>query len=146
MIKIRVEAECRPTEDIDKVKKAILNIFNPDEMLVEDLGQGYRLVVAYSYSIRGLVKLYEKLRIERILDAARSYLLRHVEDNVLVFKLNKQVAFAGRISFVDADVESPLGPITFTVESNDLKSLIDWLTPPTDATGRPIFEHPPPEN
>jgi len=146
VIKIRVEAECRPTESLEKVKRAISNVFNPDEITVEDLGQGYKLVVAYAYSAKGLTKLYEKLRIERILDAARSYLLRHVEDNVLVFKLNKQVAFVGRISFIDADVESPLGPITFTVEASDLKGLIDWLAPPTDASGRPIFEASPPRD
>ncbi|ABM80209.1 RNA-binding domain-containing protein [Hyperthermus butylicus] len=90
MAKVRVEAEARPTEDVEKVKQAILNVFIPDRIWVEDLGRGYRLVVAESYSLRSLVKLYEMLRQERILDAARSYMMRCVERGVLVFKLNKQ--------------------------------------------------------
>ncbi len=143
MVRVRVEAEVRPTEDLEKVKRAILNVFTPDSLEVVDLGNEYQLVVAEAYSLRGLVKLHEKLRLERILDAARSYLLKGIDRGVLVFKLNKQAAYVGRISFVDMDAEAPLGPIVFTVEVGDPRAVVEWLTPPT-RMGRPIYERPMP--
>jgi predicted RNA binding protein with dsRBD fold (UPF0201 family) len=145
MARVRVEAEVRPTEDVERVKKAILNVFTPDTIHVEDLGGGYQLVVAESYSLKGLVKLHEKLRMERILDAARSYMLRGIDRGLLVFKLNKQAAFVGRVSLVDLDAEAPLGPIVFTIEHSDPRAVVNWLAPPTKM-GRPIYENPMPED
>lgn len=144
MARVRVEAEVRPTEDVERVKRAVLNVFRPDVVRVEELGGGYRVLVAESYSLRGLVRLWEKLRQERILDAARGYMLRGVEDGVLVFKLNKQAAYVGRVSLVDLDAEAPMGPIVFTVEHPDPRAVVDWLAPPT-RMGRPVREHPMPE-
>ena len=145
MVRIRVEAEARPTEDVEKVKRAILNVFTPDSLEVMDLGNEYRLVVAEAYSLRGLMKLHERLRLERILDAARGYLLRGIDRGVLVFKLNKQAAYVGRISFIDMDAEAPLGPIVFTVETGDPRAVVEWLAPPT-RMGRPIYERPMPRD
>lgn len=144
MTRVRVEAEVRPTEDVERVKRAVLNVFRPDVVRVEELGGGYRVLVAESYSLRGLVRLWEKLRQERILDAARGYMLRGVEDGVLVFKLNKQAAYVGRVSLVDLDAEAPMGPIVFTVEHPDPRAVVDWLAPPT-RMGRPVREPPMPE-
>jgi len=145
LARVRVEAEVRPTESVDKVKRAVLNVFTPDTIHVEDLGGGYRLVVAESYSLRGLVRLHEKLRRERILDAARGYMLRGIDGDTLVFKLNKQAAYVGRVSLVDIDSEAPMGPIVFTVEHSNPRAVVDWLAPPT-RMGRPIREHPMPED
>lgn len=143
MARVRVEAEVRPTEDVERVKRAVLNVFRPDVLRVEDLGGGYRLVVAESFSLRGLLRLWEALRRERILDAARGYMLRGVEQGVLVFKLNKQAAYVGRVSLVDLDSEAPMGPIVFTVEHPDPRAVVDWLAPPT-RMGRPLREPPMP--
>ncbi|BES81056.1 RNA-binding domain-containing protein [Pyrodictium abyssi] len=145
MARVRVEAEARPTEDVEKVKRAILNVFAPDRLWVEDLGRGYRLVVAESYSLRGLLRLHERLRRERILDAARGYMLRGIDRGVLVFRLNKQAAYVGRVSLVDMDAEAALGPITFIVEHRDPRAVVDWLAPPT-RMGRPLYENPMPED
>ncbi len=145
MARVRVEAEVRPTEDVERVKRAVLNVFVPDTIHVEDMGGGYYLVVAESYSLRGLVRLHEKLRVERILDAARGYMLRGIDRGVLVFKLNKQAAFVGRVSLIDMDAEAPMGPIVFTIEHRDPRAVVDWLAPPT-RMGRPLYENPMPED
>lgn len=145
MARVRVEAEVRPTEDVEKIKRAVLNVFTPDHVEVVDLGNGYQLVVAESYSLHGLVKLHEKLRLERILDAARSYLAKGVDRGLIVFKLNKQAAYVGRVSFVDMDSETPLGPIVFTIEAGDPWAVVDWLAPPTQM-GRPVYEKPMPRD
>ncbi len=139
MVRIRVEAEVRPTEDLEKVKRAVLNVFDPDDISVEDYG-GYRLLVATSTRFDSLLKLHELLRRERILDAARSYMLRGLSRGLLVFKLNKQAAYVGRVSFVDMDVEAPMGPITFIIETPKAREVVDWLAPPT-RMGRPVVEY-----
>ncbi|RUM48109.1 MAG: hypothetical protein DSY37_00565 [Hyperthermus sp.] len=139
-----VEAEVRPTESVDKVKKAILNVFTPDSLEVVDAGGGYRRVIARASTLMSLVKLHDLLRRERILDAARSHLLRGVYAGTLVFKVNKQAAFMGRVSFIDADTESPMGPIVFTILAGNPKEIVDWLTPPTRA-GTPLYEKPIPQ-
>lgn len=145
MARVRVEAEVRPTEDVEKVKRAVLNIIAADHVSVEDYGNGYMLVIAESYSLRGLARLHERLRAERILDAARSYMLRGIDRDTLVFKLNKQAAYVGRISFIDIDSEAPMGPIVVTIEHANPREVVDWLAPPT-RMGRPLYEKPMPRD
>jgi len=135
---VRVEAEVRPTESLAKVRRAILNVFDADSVRVVERPGG-RLLVAESRRMESLLRLHDLLRRERILDAARSHLLRGLGDGVLVFRLNKQVAYVGHLSFVDDDVESPLGPIVFIVESGRVREIVDWLAPPT-RLGRPVYE------
>jgi predicted RNA binding protein with dsRBD fold (UPF0201 family) len=45
--------------------------------------------------------------------------------------LNKQVAFAGHVSFSKEEAESPLGPLKVRIECEDLKGLIEWLASKT---------------
>jgi len=49
------------------------------------------------------------------------------------------------LTFVTEKNESPLGPITFIVETNDPKRLIDWLAPKT-SRGRRLYEVSPPDD
>ncbi|MCG2728447.1 MAG: metallophosphoesterase, partial [Candidatus Methanoperedenaceae archaeon] len=51
------------------------------------------------YVIESLRLLHPRLREERILDTARNILLIGVEGNTTQFRLNKQVAFAGKVNF-----------------------------------------------
>ncbi len=144
MPRIRVEAEIRPTEDPEKVKRAVLNVFEPDRIWVEEYGN-YKLLVAESGSYQSLRKLYELLRRERILDAARSYMLRGIQPGMLVFRVNKQAAYVGRLSFADMDSEVPMGPITFVIETRRPMDVVNWLAPET-RMGRPIREYEMPED
>ena len=138
-MKIRVEVEIRPTEDEKKVKKAVLNVFEPEKINIINIGER-RLLVAEANSYYSLLKLHELLRRERILDAARSYMIKGMAPGLLVFKLNKQAAYMGHVSFVDYDSEAPLGPITFIIETSRVSELVDWLAPPT-RMGRPVKEY-----
>jgi len=139
VVKIRVEVEIRPTEDEKKVKKAVLNVFEPEKINIINIGER-RLLVAEANSYYSLLKLHELLRRERILDAARSYMIKGMAPGLLVFKLNKQAAYMGHVSFVDYDSEAPLGPITFIIETSRVSELVDWLAPPT-RMGRPVKEY-----
>jgi predicted RNA binding protein with dsRBD fold (UPF0201 family) len=47
----------------------------------------------------------------------------------VTFYLNKQVAYAGHVSFSQQTAESPLGPINVKISCGNLQKLVDWLAP-----------------
>jgi len=130
-LRIRVRAPVKPTEDVDKVKRAVLNVF-AGEIVVLDEGGGYYTVEGYSTSREALAKLYNLIRAEQIEPAFRSYLLRNRKGNTITILLHKQAAFMNRISLIDSDRESPLGAIHVEIETDNPDELIDWLTPPLE--------------
>lgn len=137
-MKIIVETEIRPTEDDEKVKKAVLSFFTPSSIRVEDRGR-CRVLIAEANEPEALRKLHLKLREQRILDAARSMMMRWSGKDRVVFYLHKQAAFMDYITFCLPEGESPLGPIKVEVNEVDAKAVIDWLAPPT-SKGKPLFE------
>lgn len=141
-MKIIAEAEIRPTEDEEKVKKAVLNLFTPSSIRVEDRGR-YKVLVAEANGPEALQKLHLRLRELRILDAARSMMMRWSSKDRVVFYLHKQAAFMDYVTFCLTENESPLGPIKVEITEVDAKAMIDWLAPPT-SKGKPLFEREPP--
>jgi len=127
-MRIEVYAKIKPTEDPNKVKKAVQHVFN-GEIIVIDEGDGYRRVEGFSSSVSSLERLHNLIRAEQIIAAARSYLYKGLRGNTITFMLHKQAAYAGRISFIDSDRESPMGGIRFVIESDDPRRIIDWLAP-----------------
>lgn len=129
-VEVKIVAEVNPTEDENKVRVAIQKVFGDiDLQSVEE--EGYRRLVGKAKGIESLARFHELLRRERILDAARTVLLRGIQGNKITFYLNKQVAYVGHISFSQPYGESPLGPIGVEIQCDDPQSLIDWLTPRT---------------
>jgi len=127
--KIRALTRCHPTEDPQKIAKALSTIID-GKVEQESFGEdNYLFIQRTNYS--ALEKLYEQIRKQKILDVARKALRRGMIENSTVFFLNKQAAFAGKINFCDERGESPLGPIRIEIEDDDLARLIDWLTPYT---------------
>lgn len=138
MFMLTVTCEVRPTEDKDKVVKAVTNLFNLDKIeMLEDYP--YSRLVGESSKIESLVKLHRILRQERILDTFRSILLSNKIGNTTEFRLNKQSAYVGRVTLVTLDSESPLGPITVRITSDKIDEVIDWLAPKT-VGGHPVQE------
>jgi len=129
-VDIHVEVEVNPTEDPEKVRKAVENIFGSIEFEVKPHGRG-SLLIAKTKGIDGLTKLYNLLRRERIRDATRGVLFDGLGGKSIVFYLNKQVAYAGHISFSKPVGESPLGPIRVQIRCDNPRELIEWLAPKT---------------
>jgi predicted RNA binding protein with dsRBD fold (UPF0201 family) len=129
-VDVHVEVEVNPTEDLEKVKRAVENIFGSLEFEVKSQRRGSSLV-AKAKGIEGLTKLYNLLRRERIRDAARGVLFDGLGEKSIVFYLNKQVAYAGHISFSKPEAESPLGPIRVQIRCDNPRELIEWLAPKT---------------
>ncbi len=126
-IDIHVEATIHPTEDPEKVKKAVENIIWNAEFEVKPLKHG-SLLVARAKSLDSITKIYNLLQRERIRDAARAVLFSGLGEQSVTFYLNKQVAYVGHLSFSEPEAESPLGPIKVQVKCENPRQLIDWLT------------------
>jgi uncharacterized protein len=119
---LTVEAPVRPSEDEEKVRRAMRNLF-PDLVLRLE---GDRLVGAGS----SMARFGDLLRRHRIRDAARGQLIHGKRgENCTMFRLNKQAAFMERVSF--SDREAPLGDIRVRLEDESIDSVIDNLAPDT---------------
>ena len=118
---VTVRTPCLPTEDPGKVRKAILNLF-PESMIEEKDG----VIMARTGS---LWRFRELVRSHRIIDATRRIMLRGKQGNSTSFLINKQVAFIGKISYVEEKL--PLGSIEVSIEDDDLDKLIDAVAPVT---------------
>ncbi len=127
-IDIHVQVEVNPTEDLEKVKMAVENIFGAVKFDVESRTWG-NLLIAETSGTEGLTKLYNLLSREKIRAAARKVFLNGITEKSVTFCLNKQVAYAGHISFCQQTGESPLGPIRVQIRCNNPRELIEWLTP-----------------
>lgn len=119
----------RPTERVNRVVSAIENIFPG---LVMDIRSDR--IEAYD-GPESLKVMHDLLRRQKILDAARSEMLRGLVDDATSFRLNKQAALMGVISFPAE--EEPLGSIHVRITGGE--RIVDWLAPQTE-NGIPIIE------
>jgi predicted RNA binding protein with dsRBD fold (UPF0201 family) len=130
-IAVYVETEINLTEDEEKVRKAVANIFDDISMEINPSSRG-SVLSAEAKGQATLVKFRNVLRSDRIRDAARKVFFGGIRGKTIGFCLNKQVAFAGHVSFSEEVAESPLGPIRVTIKCDDPRLLIDWLAWRTD--------------
>ena len=124
---LHVDAEVNPTESEDKVKKAIENMFGNINATAKPMRKG-SILVAEAHGQEPLFKFHNLLCREHIRTAARTVLLSGMDKKTVNFCLNKQVAFAGHVSFAQEMAESPLGPIRVRIECGNPRELVNWLT------------------
>jgi predicted RNA binding protein with dsRBD fold (UPF0201 family) len=134
-VRVEIRAQINPTEEKDLVLIAVRNIVDLNKSYFDKSNE--ELLVFVSEDLLFLSPLYNKLREQRILEAARSVLFANKTANIVIFHLNKQAAFVNRLHFCEPEGESPLGPITVIVESKRIEAFIDWLTPQT-VDGKPV--------
>jgi predicted RNA binding protein with dsRBD fold (UPF0201 family) len=125
---VLVEAEINPTETVEKVTAAVTNMFGNTtfEMKPSHVGN---VLFAEAKTRSSLENFRNALRRDRVRAAARKILNSKIRGNTISFCLNKQVAFVGHVSFSQETGECPLGPIKITIETENLRELIDWLAP-----------------
>jgi len=129
-ISVHIEVEINSTEDSEKVKRAVENIFGKVDFQIKPQQRG-SLLIAETRGLDGLSKLQNLLRRERIRAAARAVLFEGLHGKSITFYLNKQAAFVGHASFSEPVAESPLGPIKIEITCDNPRELIDWLTKTT---------------
>jgi predicted RNA binding protein with dsRBD fold (UPF0201 family) len=123
--KVVIRAEVNPTEDPEKVAKAIMNVFGP--IALETIERrGGTTIEARMTGIESLRHLRDSLARERIRDAVRRMLSHWASDEAeLSFGINRQAAYAGHVSIYQAS-HTPLGPIQVTVKG-DPGAVISYL-------------------
>jgi predicted RNA binding protein with dsRBD fold (UPF0201 family) len=90
-----------PTEDPEKVRRSIENIF-PGSRIRKD-GD------FFSFSTNDLSLFIDRLTEQRIRSTARMLIEKNIDNSGSRFHINKQAALAGKVNFTDGD--SPLGDI-----------------------------------
>jgi hypothetical protein len=130
-VTVNLETEIYPTENEEKVKVAVTNVLGNASIIMKSEGK-VNLLTAKAEGQESLVKLRNILRSDRVRDASRKALFRSMRGNMIRFCLNKQVAFAGHISFCEETGESPLGPMKMTIETDNPQQLIEWLAEKTE--------------
>ncbi len=78
--------------------------------------------------LSSLEKLKMILQRDRIRSAAAAVMRRGTDSEGIRVFLNKQVAYAGHVSFCEPEGESPLGPIRLTIKTRHPARVIEWLT------------------
>lgn len=120
MLEIRLRTRYYPTEDKQAVVRALTSLFPDAEV------SGDEELDARSSSVNAFA---EQLKRQRIRDAARAVLRRGIEGNKTIFRLNKQVAAIGKVSF--SEEEHPLGDIAVEISADDINAFIDEIAPNT---------------
>jgi predicted RNA binding protein with dsRBD fold (UPF0201 family)/adenylate kinase family enzyme len=134
VVEVEIRTTIHPTEDEERVKRAILNFFPDAEVIVRN-GDFKELVA----KAKDLSNFRELLRRQRILDTTRQEMIKNITGNEITIFLNKQAATVSRINISDEDVVlSPL-KVTFRVHGIELQRLIDYLAPET-RNGKPLKE------
>lgn len=120
MLDISIRTPCYATEDREAVVRAIRNLF-PDAEI-----QGDVEIVAVSTSLETFSELLKR---HKIRDAARTVMRRGLRGCTTHFRLNKQVAAVGKVSF--SEERHALGDIDVTIKADDIESTIDSIAPDT---------------
>lgn len=124
-IKCKVEIICpvNLSEDPDKVKQAVSNIFTHLTTKNESF-----LIKAQSNELKSLEKICEAISSSQSQKIYTRNLENNLEGDSTWFFLNKQAAFVGIVAICDESEESPLGPIKVTLTSSNIDAIIDWIS------------------
>ncbi|MCL2032237.1 MAG: hypothetical protein FWG96_03090 [Methanomassiliicoccaceae archaeon] len=120
MVTVSISCPVCPSEDPEKVRGAILNIF-PDALL-EETGSGFEGKASAG-------RFHDLIRKQKILDSTRSMMFKGIRGGSITVHLNKQVAFVGKVSFTDPN--TVLGTMRVTIETDDPELTIDSIAPRT---------------
>ena len=120
--RVRFEAELMPSEDPEKVSKAIENVSG----LKPEISEG---VVILRSDANSLSNFYRKIRDKNVVGSVRRLLIEHRRGRETWIYLNRQAAYVGKLVVCEDPNESPLGPITLVIESDYIDEVIEWLAP-----------------
>jgi hypothetical protein len=120
--KIEMFCTVNPSESIEKIEKAISNIFPYSIINNNNLA-----IHAQSKELRSFEKIYQFIHNNQLQKNYLRSLEDHLQNDTTWFYLNKQAAFVEQIAICEESDESPLGPIKVTITSSNIDAIIDWL-------------------
>jgi hypothetical protein len=121
MLAVSISCPVFPSEDQERVRQAVLNIFPGTDLILSD--------GVLSGETDNVDHFSEQIRRQRILDSTRSMLIKGRNGERSTVHLNKQAAYAGKISFTES--RTILGTIKVIFGSDDITAFIGSLAPQT---------------
>ena len=118
MSEINIVARINPTEDIERISNAVMNLFPDAKIEIES--------DKLRASSDNLDYLVQRIAEQNIRDSARRYMMGQIKEPGLVFHLNKQAALMGKINFTDG--ASILGDIEVSISTDNPDELIESMT------------------
>ena len=138
IIHFRLWADIKPTEDLEKVKLAFKNLCPPITIDTDKDSKNRIILKGFATGSESITTLAKKFREQRILEAVRQRFMKSLQNDTLVFWVQRQAAFMNRFHLSDENDVSGMGPIRVEIQANNLQDVIDYVAPPT-VKGKPQF-------
>ena len=120
---IQIFCEINPSEDPEKVRTAISNIFPEIELEVSDFD-----ISGQTNNIEILSQVTKSIHEKNTKNSYQRILRKNNDGDSTWFYLNKQAAFVNTVALCSEANESSLGPIKVILRSNNVEQLIDSIT------------------
>ena len=120
---IQIFCAINPSEDPDKIKTAVNNIFPEIELDVSETE-----ISGKTNNFSTLSPISKSIHEKNIKSTYQRILKRNNDGESTWFYLNKQAAFANTVALCSEANESSLGPIKIVLRSNNIEQVIDSLT------------------
>ena len=120
---IQIFCQINPSEDPEKVKLAVNNIFPDMELEVSDTQ-----IVGKTNNFSVLSPISKSIHEKNIKNTYQRILKNNNDGDSTWFYLNKQAAFVNSVALCSEANESSLGPIKVVLRSNDIEQLIESIT------------------
>ena len=120
---IQIFCQINPSEDPEKVKLAINNVFPEMELEVSDTQ-----IVGKTNNFSVLSPISKSIHEKNIKNTYQRILKNNNDGDSTWFYLNKQAAFVNTVALCSEANESSLGPIKVILRSNDIEQVIESIT------------------
>jgi len=120
---IQIFCPINPSEDTEKVKLAVNNIFPDMELELSETE-----ISGKTNNISILSQISKSIHEKNIKNTYQRILKNNNDGESTWFYLNKQAAFVNTVALCSEANESSLGPIKVILRSNDIEQIIDTIT------------------
>ena len=120
---IQIFCSINPSEDPDKVKTAVNNIFPDVELETSDTE-----ISGKTNNFSVLSQISKSIHEKNVKNTYQRILKKNNDGESTWFYLNKQAAFVNTVALCSEANESSLGPIKIILRSNNIEQIIDSVT------------------
>ena len=120
---IQIFCQINPSEDPEKVKLAVNNIFPDIELEISETQ-----IVGKTNNYSVLSQISKSIHEKNIKNTYQRILKNNNDGDSTWFYLNKQAAFVNTVALCSEANESSLGPIKVVLRSNDIEQVIESIT------------------
>jgi len=120
---IQVFCQINPSEDPEKVKLAVNNIFPDIKLEISDTE-----ITGKTNNFSVLSQISKSIHEKNIKNTYQRILKNNNDGESTWFYLNKQAAFVNTVALCSEENESSLGPIKVILRSNDIEQVIESIT------------------